>query len=243
MAVPLAAELWVVMPVYNERAAISTVVREWSAAVGAADPAAVLCVVDDGSSDGTAEELAGLRRDLPELRVLWQPNRGHGQACLAGYRAALAAGARWVLQVDSDGQCDPRHFPAMWRARDAGPAVLGHRIRREDGLARLVISRLLALVVGAATGGWIPDPNTPYRLMRADVLGPAVVGIPPDVHLANVLLAVRLRVRCDITWVEVGFRRRIRPARLRPGYFAVQAVRLLRDLRRHRRSDGSGRRR
>jgi glycosyltransferase involved in cell wall biosynthesis len=228
----MGAELWVVMPVYNEAAAVEGVVREWTAGVWAVCPGAVFCLVDDGSTDATAAVLDRLAADLPELRVVRQANAGHGQACATGYRAALKAGARWVLQVDSDGQCDPGCFERLWRARGAGAAVLGRRRRRQDGLVRTLISRALALVVYAATGVRVRDANSPYRLMRADALADALPRVAPDVYLANILVALTLAAGPGITWVNVGFRQRIRPTPFRPRYFLVQAIRLWGDLRR-----------
>src|SRR5262245_29088846 len=129
-------DIWVVMPTYNEGPGVEVALREWAAAVSAVIPEATFCVVDDGSTDETPAVLARLAGELSALRVLRQPNAGHGQACLAGYRTALGLGAHWVLQVDSDGQCDPRHFGDLWAVRHDAPAVLGHRRRRDDGLAR-----------------------------------------------------------------------------------------------------------
>jgi glycosyltransferase involved in cell wall biosynthesis len=227
-------DLWVVMPVYNEGPALEAALREWTAAVRAVVSDARFCVVDDGSTDETPAVLARCVGQLPGLRVLGQPNRGHGQACLAAYRAALGGGAGWVLQVDSDGQCDARHFGALWAARHAAPAVLGCRRRRADGLARTLVSGVLALVVRAGTGRWLRDANSPYRLMRSDVLTAALARIPADVSLANVLVAVDLETHTTIRWVDVGFRARARPTPIRPRYFVMQARRLWRDLRRYR---------
>src|SRR5262249_33788074 len=180
--------------------------------------------------------LARCAEALPRLRVVRQPNAGHGQACLTAYRAALDGGAGWVLQVDSDGQCDARHFGALWAARPDAPAVLGRRRRRADGLARTLISRVLAVVVCAGTGRWLSDANSPYRLMRADVLAAALPRIPPNVSLANVLLTVDLAAHTTIRWVDVGFRVRTRPATRRHRCVLMQAFGLWRDLGGYRRA-------
>jgi dolichol-phosphate mannosyltransferase len=232
----MADELWVVMPTYNEGYAAELSLREWTASVRATVPDSTFCIVDDGSTDETPIVLARIGLETPALRVLRQPNAGHGQACVAGYLAALDAGAAWVLQVDSDGQCDPRHFGELWAVRQEATAVLGRRRHRGDGPARVLISRALALVVWAAVGRRISDANSPYRLMRADVLAAALSRIPAAVDLANVVLTVDLDIHARIRWVDVGFRARTRPTRLRPGYFLSQGARLWRDLRRYRES-------
>jgi glycosyltransferase involved in cell wall biosynthesis len=218
------------MPVYNEATALERVVREWLDRVGAACPEAVLCLVDDGSTDATPAVLDKLAAELPALRVLRQANAGHGQACMNGYRAALAAGARWVLQVDSDGQCDASYFDLLWRTRGEAVAILGRRRRRGDGLVRTAISRLLSVVIYGATGVRVRDANSPYRLMRGDALADALARVRPDVHLANILIALTLQAGPGITWVDVGFRPRIAPTPFRARYFLGQAIQLWGDL-------------
>jgi len=81
-------ELAVVMPVYNERDGVASVVTAWMAALGRLGCDVVFLAIDDGSSDGTSERLAALATRHPALEVVRQANRGHGQACLAGYRRA-----------------------------------------------------------------------------------------------------------------------------------------------------------
>jgi glycosyltransferase involved in cell wall biosynthesis len=230
-------KLWVVLPTYNEGAVAEAAVREWTRAVRAVVPRATFCIVDDGSTDDTPAVLARVAREGSDLHVLRQANAGHGQACVAGYRAALDGGAGWVLQIDSDGQCDARHFADLWAVRDSAPAVIGHRRRRSDGLRRTLISRLLAVVVWVASGRRLRDANSPYRLMRADVLAASLPRIPPGVYLANVLLAVDLAGHTRIRWVDVGFRARARPTAIRPGYFLTQARGLWLDLRRYGRAE------
>ena len=228
--------LWVVMPVYNEGQVIEAVLREWTAAARAVASRVTVCVVDDGSTDETPAVVARLAAEQRGLRLIRQRNAGHGQACMTAYRAALDGSADWVLQVDSDGQCDARHFGSLWEARREARAVLGRRRRREDGLRRTLISRALTVVLFAVTGTWVRDANTPYRLMRADVLAAALSRIPAGVSLVNVLLALDLAAHTRVRWVDVGFRARPRPTAHGPRYFLRHARGLWRDLRRYRRA-------
>ena len=61
---------------------------------------------------------------------------------------AIAVPRRWacayVFQIDSDGQCDPRYFASLWRLREQFTVVYGVRTTRDDGLARVLISRSAA---------------------------------------------------------------------------------------------------
>ncbi len=201
-------ELWVVMPVYNERDSIALVLREWVSVLRAHAPGFVLCVLNDGSRDDTLALLQALQAEMPELRVIDKPNSGHGQTCIEGYRLALAAGASWIFQIDSDGQCDPRFFPALWHSREGAAAIYGFRATRDDGAHRRAISRVTSAVGWLAFGIWVRDANVPYRLMRRDAVEAAVPHVARDFFLANVLVALLQERDFGIRWQDIGFRKR-----------------------------------
>lgn len=207
---PAAELLYVVMPVYNEEASIGAVVEEWSGALASAGATFRFLILNDGSKDGTADALTRLSAANPAVEVVHKPNSGHGQTCIQGYREAVARGARWVFQIDSDGQCDPRYFAAAWEKRGGHDAVFGKRVDRDDGVARKMISWLCRIATHVATGVDVRDPNVPYRLMRGDVLAVAVQGFPTSFNLANILVAVLLQKGLGerMGFVEIGFRDR-----------------------------------
>src|SRR4051812_46240023 len=103
----LAATYLAVIPAYNEASTIAQVVAE----VRAAEPEFDVLVVDDGSTDATAElaEAAG-------ARVLRLPfNLGIGGAVQSGFRYALENGYDFMVQVDGDGQHDPAQIERLKR--------------------------------------------------------------------------------------------------------------------------------
>jgi glycosyltransferase involved in cell wall biosynthesis len=111
-------ELVVVMPVYNEAANISVVLREWFQCLHKIVPRFALFALNDGSTDETASILASLTDDLgSRLRIVNKSNSGHGSSCREGYELALDERTPWILQIDSDGQCDPAFFEALYRNR------------------------------------------------------------------------------------------------------------------------------
>ena len=157
---------------------------------------------------------------------------------------------RDILQIDSDGQCDPAYFPEFWRLGGQHPLVFGRRRIRHDGTWRRRVSTLLAVGAAAATGIWVRDPNVPYRLMTAAALREVIDDVPDDVDLANVYVAVALEARNRIRWVDIVFRKRLAGrshrrwrSMLRPGLGVI--ARLARDgsrLRASRDEPGGGRR-
>lgn len=225
--------LWVVMPVYNEQACIAAVVEEWLAALRGAASDFTLCVLNDGSTDGTPRILHEMASRERELVVIDRPNSGHGQTCVEGYRTALAHGAEWILQVDSDGQCDAGLLPLFVTASSQYPVTYGCRRIRRDGRWRHLISRAVSVCVYAATGVWVRDPNVPYRVMDASTLRDVVDQVPPDFHLANVLVAVLQHRRHGIHWVDIHFRpRSAGTSSVKPLGFVTRGVELFRQLRR-----------
>jgi glycosyltransferase involved in cell wall biosynthesis len=196
------------MPVFNEAANLERVVDEWIPVLTATTRDLVVCLLDDGSTDGTPAVVRSLTTRYSPLLPVRLPNRGHGRTCLHGYRLASARGARFILQIDSDGQCDPSCFPALWTARTDHALVFGYRRVRHDGRGRLLMSRLLAIGVFAASHIWTRDPNVPYRLMDVGALRPVLDVLPEDVDLVNVYLTAALAARLPIHWVDIEFRRR-----------------------------------
>ena len=109
----------VVIPAYNESAAISGVI----AAVHEAVPSAHVLVVDDGSRDGTSAVARAAGAAVATLPF----NLGVGGAMRTGFRHALRGGYTAVVQVDGDGQHDPRYIPHLLSELEVHDIAVGAR--------------------------------------------------------------------------------------------------------------------
>ena len=231
----LPVELLIVVPVYNEEASVAAVIDEWFPIVAARVARFRFLVIDDGSTDGTRTVLDSLCARYGErLEIAGQPNRGHGQTCLEGYRAALARTVPFVLQIDSDGQCDPRFFDRLWARRDDCDVIYGRRTRRDDGWRRVLASAVVRLFLLGLFRVNCVDANVPYRLMRTAALGSAVARIPPDFVLANIALAALLKQDTRVRHGSVPIRFRARTGgepSVRLSRFGSKATELYRQLR------------
>ena len=200
-------ELSVVIPVFNEEAAIEEVVIDWLSRLESLGVAYEIVVLDDGSTDATATVLARLAARAPVLRVIRQDNRGHGPTILRGY--ALARG-HWVLQIDSDGEIPPDEFPQHWAGREPYDLVIGRRTNRDMPLVRRGVSTVSRLSVQVLFGQGIHDVNVPYRLMRGALLREVASRLPADLFAPNVALsglAIRRGWRIlEVPVVHVGRR-------------------------------------
>jgi dolichol-phosphate mannosyltransferase len=198
-------KVWVVMPVYNEEASISHVLDNWLPVFETTLSDFTLCVLNDGSKDGTLQILQTYAEQHPQIQIVDKPNSGHGQSCILGYQKALEAGAEWVFQIDSDGQCNPAFFQSILAHSDKHMAIYGYRKTRDDGWRRFYISRVVSIFIFMATRVWVKDANVPYRLMHASALRHIVDLVPKDFHLANILISTYQQYKFGIKWVNIHF--------------------------------------
>lgn len=227
-------QLLVVLPIYNEQVSLRPVVQEWFTALSRHAPEFVLLAIDDGSKDDTKAILDVLAAEHGErLEIMSRPNRGHGQTCIEGYRIALDRRIPYILQIDSDGQSDPRHFPDFWKAREDHDVIYGKR-SRQDGLRRILASGVLRLLLRLLTNVDCVDANVPYRLMNSPTCAGGIRSISPEFFLANIALAVALKRNPAIRHgkIDITFPARIGGEASVPfSKFAAKAIELFRQLK------------
>ncbi|MBR6399148.1 MAG: glycosyltransferase family 2 protein [Lachnospiraceae bacterium] len=183
-------KLYIIIPAYNEEETIGEVIGEWYPIVEKIGGDSRLVIVNDGSKDHTEEIVQNMQADRPQLILLTKENGGHGPAIRYGYEYAVKEGADFIFQTDSDGQTVAEEFWRFWKHRSEYDFVVGCRTKREDGFSRLVVTRTLRVVVRACFGVWLRDVNTPFRLVKRELMEEALTLIPEDFNLANVALSV-----------------------------------------------------
>lgn len=145
-------------------------------------------VADSGSTDRTHEILENLQKKYPNLEILPQTEKGHGEKLMALYAYAINKGADYIFQTDSDGQTNADEFDAFWQLKDQYDAILGFRPKRGDGKIRAVIEKVLCLILYISFGVRVPDANAPFRLMKTSLVQKYLSKLPADYHLPNVML-------------------------------------------------------
>src|SRR5205814_2205362 len=161
-------ELSLVVPVYNERESLRMLVAEVDRAL--AGRRYEIVAVDDGSSDGSLDELKALKRDHPELHIVaLAANAGQTAAFAAGFRVARG---RVIVTLDADLQNDPADIPALVAelAKSGATAVAGYRVDRRDSGWKRLQSRVANRVRNRLNRETIRDTGCSLKAFRADAL-------------------------------------------------------------------------
>jgi glycosyltransferase involved in cell wall biosynthesis len=160
----------VVIPAFNECESIPAVVARVPETVCGLQT--VVLVVDDGSSDGTADAAASANAAVARHLV----NQGGGAALRTGYAVAHDAGAALVVTMDADGQHLPEEMSRLVEPilADEADVVIGSRTLGSadpNTFARELGLRVFNQVLSIATRMPITDCSSGYKAVRADALG------------------------------------------------------------------------
>lgn len=162
----------VIVPTFNERDNLPSLVRRIMAQPGAADA----LVVDDNSPDGTGQIADEMAAQNPRLQVLHRAEKnGLGRAYCAGFAWALERNYEFIFEMDGDFSHNPDDIPAFLEAAENADLVLGSRYRNgirviNWPLKRLMLSLGAARYVKMITGMPFSDPTGGYKCFRRRAL-------------------------------------------------------------------------
>lgn len=169
-------QVLVVIPTYNERDNIETIIKRLHAAL----PKAHCLVVDDGSPDGTGELVDTLAAADDRVRVMHRTEKaGLGAAYIAGFRWGLEHDYGVICEMDADGSHAPEDLPrlldALTPAGGGADLVIGSRYVPGGKvvnwpLKRQVLSRGANIYSKLALGVRVNDITAGFRAYRHEVL-------------------------------------------------------------------------
>ena len=193
----MVADLLVIVPALNEEAVIASVVAETRRAL-----AAEVLVVDDGSTDGTAE----VARAAGGVVLRHPFNLGVGSAVRTGFRYAVENGYETVLQLDGDGQHDPEDARLLLSRLEEGDVEVVVGSRFEHGYAcspaRRVVMRLLSSMVSRRLGTCITDTTSGFRAFGGRAV-PYFAGVYPSDYLSDTVEALLLASDAGLRVAEI----------------------------------------
>ena len=202
MSTPL--DLSVVVPLYNEEESLPHLVEQLLQALRPSGERFELVLVNDGSSDRTAEVLAQLSHEVPELvAVLLRKNYGQTAAMAAGFDVARG---EVIISLDGDLQNDPADIPMLLaKLREGYDLVSGWRHQRQDAaIQRKLPSRIANRLIGRVTGVRLHDYGCSLKAYRREVL--ADLRLYGELH--RFLPALAFIEGARITEVKVNHRAR-----------------------------------
>ena len=202
MSTPL--DLSVVVPLYNEEESLPHLVEQLLQALRPSGERFELVLVNDGSSDRTAEVLEQISREVPELvAVLLRKNYGQTAAMAAGFDVAQG---EVIVSLDGDLQNDPADIPMLLaKLRQGYDLVSGWRHQRQDAaLQRKLPSRIANRLIGRVTGVKLHDYGCSLKAYRREVL--ADMRLYGELH--RFLPALAFIEGARITEVKVNHRAR-----------------------------------
>lgn len=187
----------IVMPAYNEEPRIGqsiAAIRKYTDAE--------IVVIDDGSTDATRE--AALRAGATLLRLPF--NLGYGAALQTGFKYALLKGYGYALQMDADGQHDPRYINALIEPVIAGACdvAIGSRFLKNSGYRMPLIKRagaaFLGRFVSLITGQKITDTTSGFKALNKRALRLFAGGaFPSDYPDADIIIMLH---KCGMRFAE-----------------------------------------
>ena len=161
--------LTVFFPAFNDAGTIASLVIRAVQVASRLTPDYEVIVVNDGSSDATAEIANELTRTYPRVRAIHHAeNRGYGGALRTGLAAATKD---LIAYTDGDAQYDPAELEMLWHSLTPdADFVNGYKISRSDPLHRIIVGRVYHHVVKFLFRLRVRDVDCDFRLMRRSVL-------------------------------------------------------------------------
>lgn len=204
----------VVVPAYNEVKGIEECLNALvKMAAQVPDCRMEILVVDDGSTDGTAEIL-NRRKDVRVVRH--ERNRGYGAALHTGIQSSKSD---WIALIDSDGTYPIEQLPALFHEAIHGfDMVVGARKGRGISLAphRALARWILKRIVWALTSVLVPDLNSGMRVFRRSLFLEFKHLLPFGFSFTTTLTVASLYCGYRVKYVEIEYHRRTGHSHIRP---------------------------
>jgi len=223
-------DLRVVIPAYNEEQGLGLTID----ALRKACPEAELLVVNDGSTDNTAQ----IAKEKGVILVNCATNRGYGHALKAGFAHDTGRKANYLAFLDGDNTYPAGRLPEMYTvAKDQGlDLIIGSRLHGKNnrmGFTRKVGNTLFACLVLLCTRRFVSDTASGLRVFRAELAGD-FEDLPNGLEFTPAMTTRALRKRYSYLEVPIEYSDRMGESKLRvfkDGFRFLRAI--MNEVRKH----------
>ena len=204
-------QLSVFFPAHNESKNIERLIAEAEAALKELKILYEIIIIDDGSTDNTAEIVQRLIDKYPHLRLIkHDQNRGYGAALKTGFLNALG---EVVFFSDADGQFDLSDLKTAWRvlSETRADAVVGYRARRQDPLIRRLAGKTWTILINTLFQLHYRDIDCAFKMFRrsaVEVIEPRTLAMTGAMVSPEMLVRLDRR-HCRVVEIPVTHRPRL----------------------------------
>ena len=204
----------VIIPAYNEQAAVRGTVEDVRRALTAADIAHHIIVVNDGSRDETAAEAKSSGAQL----IDFPDNIGYGHALKAGI---AASDSDLVAILDADGTYPPDALPAMIAMTEFADMVVGDRGAAMNNVpwVRRPAKWVLKLLASIVAQRRINDVNSGLRVFRRPALEQFIPLLPDGYSFTTTITLCMLATNMTVVYQPIQYGRRIGRSKIRARHF------------------------
>jgi glycosyltransferase involved in cell wall biosynthesis len=222
---PLSRAVSVVIPAFNEAAHVADEVRAVERVLGESGWQYEIMVVDDGSTDGTAERAAETGAKVLRRKS----NRGYGASLKLGVRSAQYP---WILITDADGTYPVEAIPGMLAAAESNSMVVGARIGASVHipLARRPAKAFLRWLASYLAGRKLPDINSGLRLMRKELVQRYEHLLPDGFSFTTTITLASACNGHSVEYVPIDYHARRGQSKIRPRHAYDFTLLILRTI-------------
>jgi len=222
-----ALDVSIVLPVYNEAAHLEAEVARVRSAMDASDYTYEIIVIDDGSSDNSAEvasRIEGIRF------IHFLQNRGSGSARKAGTKAARGRVTVWT---DVDMTYPNDTIPQLVKELDGWDQVVGARTTEEGTVKALRVPAkwLIRKLASFLSGTKIPDLNSGFRAFRTDVARQYLNQLPVGFSCVTTITMTFLAGGYSVKYIPIDYAKRAGESKFHwykdTRRYATQVVRMI----------------
>ncbi len=213
-------ELSVIIPAYNEAGAIRPTLEQLAETLADSGIEHEIIVVDDGSTDGTSEQVRQLEQSLPAVKLISHDrNRGYGAALKTGIHASLSD---IVTITDADGTYPNERIPELYHklVEESADMVVGSRTGENVHipLVRRPAKAFLRLLANYLSGHHIPDLNSGLRVMRKEPIVKRFNLVSDGFSFTTTTLMALLARGHHVIFVPIDYHARTGNSKIRPIY-------------------------